>query len=224
MVPLTRGPQPEVLQRHAQAWTQELIEARHTNPAAKPQPRRYGHEAVREALRAMSMRKCFYCESAVAPRLGEEVDHYIESSTHPALAYDWPNLYLSCHACNNGKPPHEVISVRDCVDPCDPLHDPSQHLHFVKEQIVEVPRSSLGVKTIRKYRLDRLDLDLARSRYLNKLMDEFVAVSTEMRRAGATVPTELQRRRLEVFASPSRPFSAMMRAQVQRLLDALDGR
>lgn len=224
MVPLTRGDEPEVLRLHAMVWTDELIEARRSDPSARPQTRRYGHPTVREALRAMSRRKCFYCESAVAAGQGEEVDHHIESSLQPELAYAWTNLYLSCHGCNNGKPTHDVISVRGCVDPCDASQDPSAHLMFDKGLITEVPGSIRGATTVRKYRLDRPDLDLARLKLLNRLKDEFTDIVAERARAPATTLSEAHRRRLLVFANPSRPFAAMMKAEVQRILDAFDGR
>lgn len=224
MIPLTRGDAPEVLRRKALSWTDELLEARRTDPSAKARSDRYGHEDVRAALRGISARKCFYCESAVTPRVDEEVDHYVEQADRADLAYAWENLYLSCHGCNHGKPTNERIAVRDCVDPCDATTDPDDHLDFVDEQITEHPGSARGRQTIKKYRLDRPELDAARLRYLKMLHVEFRAIVGEMRRAGAERVSASQRLRLRVFCNPSRPFSAMMRQQVDAVLAALDGR
>lgn len=224
MISLVRGDEPDVLRRKALSWTDELLEARRADPAAKARSDRYGHDEVRGALRAMSARKCFYCESAVTPRVDEEVDHHIEQADRADLAYAWSNLYLSCHGCNHGKPTNARIPVRDCVDPCDATTNPDDHLDFVDEQITEHPGSLRGRQTIEKYRLDRPELDVARLRYLRMLHVEFRAIVGEMVRAGSQKASASQRKRLQVFCNPSRPFSAMMRQPVEAVLAALDGR
>ncbi len=224
MIQLTRGDEPQVLRRKALSWTDELIEARSKDLSAKARSDRYGHDEVRASLRAISARKCFYCESAVTPRVDEEVDHYVEQADRADLAYAWENLYLSCHGCNHGKPTNKKIPVRECVDPCDASVSPEDHLYFVAEQVTEHPDSARGRQTIEKYRLDRPELDAARLRFIRKLHEEFHAIVSDIFREKRNGPTANERLRLRVFCNPSRPFSAMMRQQVEAVLAALDGR
>lgn len=94
MVPLCRGPEPEILVEKGAAWTAKYLQRRATDPKLRPLKEQYRHPDVLRALQRMSHRKCFYCERALAD--GEQkIDHYIEVAERPDLAFRWINLYYA---------------------------------------------------------------------------------------------------------------------------------
>lgn len=209
------GPRPAapgVIQKNAAAW----LAAHMKNPAARPPGRQYGHEDVRNALRAMSFHKCFYCEQRVT-RTDEEVDHYLEHAERPDLAFTWENLYLSCTGCNNGKPPNRTLAVARCVDPCDPAQDPEADLLWRDEVVTERAGSARGQDTIRKYRLDRDELDLKRVKQLRVFDGAYREILLRMNAQGRNAMQLAEVELLRSFASPTQPFSAMFRAYLARL-------
>jgi len=199
-----RGAAPRVLQDKAAAWTTAHLQT----SGVRPQSQRYGHEEIRTALRTMSFHKCFYCEQPVS-RPDEEVDHYVEAAERPDLAFAWANLYLACRGCNNGKPTNLALPVARCVDPCDPAHDPNADLLWRNEYVLERAGSARGLDTIRKYRLDRPELDLKRTKLLREFDAAHLAILQRMNAQGRTqmLPDEVDL--LRSFASPTKPFSAM---------------
>lgn len=168
MVPLERGPSPQVLVDKVAEWTADYVARRQISPTLRPRKERYRHEQVLTELRRMSGGKCFYCERKLSES-EEQVDHHLEVAERPELAFAWSNLYLACAECNNQKAPNTQIAVTACVDPCEPGARPAEHLAFDDERIEPCDGSSRGRDTIRKYRLDRQELDLARARVLNEL-------------------------------------------------------
>lgn len=216
MVPLERGPTPAILQERAAAWTAKYLAERQTEPKKRPDHRCYGHEQVRMELRRMSSNKCFYCERRLTER-EQEVDHYVEVAERPQDAFAWENLYLSCEPCNQGKAPNTTYPVSACVDPCAPGVTPDQHLCFDDETIGPRDDSPAGLRTIRKYNLDRDDLNLARSRALTSLFNAVTSVQKKLIEEGRQHPSAEERSLIRAFAGSSRPFSLMMREKLQRL-------
>jgi uncharacterized Zn-finger protein len=208
MVPLRRDAAPTVLAENAARWADEY-HAQCATPggAPRPNPRRYGHPAVRLALRRMSHNKCFYCETRLAEG-EEEVDHYVEVSARRDLAFAWDNLYLCCPDCNSQKAPDAQVACADCVDPCSPTQPPSDHLGFADECIF--PRNDRGRHTVRKYRLDRDALDLKRSRHLREFLTRHRDLLAHALREGRSALTEREKDLLRRYRDPAMPFSLMM--------------
>jgi hypothetical protein len=204
--------EPGVLVKNAAGW----IAAHLQRPSERPPHRRYGHEDVRIALRAMSFHKCFYCEQRVS-RGDEEVDHHIEAAERPDLAFTWTNLYLACTGCNNGKPSNAALPVARCVDPCDPTQDPDAHLLWRDEYVAERAHSARGLDTIRKYRLDRPELEGSRTKQLRLFDTAHREILLRMNAQGRAAMNPAEVELLRSFASPTQPFSAMFHAYLTRL-------
>jgi len=212
MVPLVRGPTPRVLVEKGPAWTKKYL----ADPNKRPDHRCYGHVEVRVELRRMSSHKCFYCERRLA-EVEQEVDHYVEVAERPQDAFTWSNLYLSCGSCNGGKAPNATHPVTACVDPCASVPIPDAHLTFECERIEPRDGSMVGRATIRKYNLDRDDLDLMRSKALGELRDALIAIQQVMIREGRKEFSDAERSLLRLFGDPIRPFSLMMSIYLRRL-------
>lgn len=216
MVPLVRGPAPTVLANTATAWTQQHLAERMKYPNKRPDSKRYGHIEVRVELRAMSHHKCFYCERRLSES-EQQVDHYIEAAEQPQSSFDWDNLYLSCPSCNIGKPPNLAQPVAACLDPCAPGIAPDQHLAFNDEFIEPLSGSKMGRATILKYRLDRPELEGARSRVLRDFMKIQIQIKDRMIADGRTAMSDDERELLRRFGDPIRPFSLMMKSHLSPL-------
>ena len=64
-------------------------------------PTIWGH--CKESLRAMSLRKCSYCEYTIPQKRLGHVDHFCPKTYFPSLAYEWTNYFYSCGGCNGAK-------------------------------------------------------------------------------------------------------------------------
>lgn len=161
----------------------------------------------------MSHGKCFYCERRLADDEGE-VDHRVAVSARPDMAFEWSNLYLSCRQCNKWK---AGADPSPALDPCDASHDPAEHLTFEEERIEPQRSSPRGQATISMHRLDRQELDLARSGALRSLELAVRKVLLAQRDSGRTEMTPEEHDLLRQYAGESRPFSLMMRVALERL-------
>lgn len=134
----------------------------------------YGHATVKAKLIEGQHGKCCFCEEVVGER--GDVEHFRpkagvrQSANEPMqtpgyywLAYDWDNLFLACHICNqrykqnlfplvdpaNRARTHQDDIAREqplLIDPS--LVDPQDHISFREEVPYAVNGSALGETTI----------------------------------------------------------------------------
>lgn len=199
---LTRTAEPEILRKKSADWTAAFV----ASGDGRPEARKYRHEQVVNALRAMSHNKCFYCERPLDDG-DEQVDHYVEVAVDPTLAFAWRNLYLACKGCNVGKPDHTDIPVTRCVDPCGAI-PVEQHLEFVDDLVRPVAASAEGDHTIRKYRLLRPPLVHLRMQVLKQLWREYQGILRRCLSEGGRSMTPSERARLLAYTDATAPFSA----------------
>jgi uncharacterized protein (TIGR02646 family) len=207
MVSLKRGEPPRILREKATEWGQRYLAEYSGEKRPRPRSDRYGHPEVLTELRRMSHGKCFYCERKLSEE-EDEVDHYVEVEERRDLAFTWTNLYLSCEGCNKLKDTNQRLPVAECVDPCDGNQRPAAHLSFEDELIVAL--DDRGRQTIKKYQLDRDDLDLQRIRLLQKFNKIRNDIQARMIKDGRREPTDKERELLERYRDRARPFSLMM--------------
>ena len=216
MIHVTRLSEPAILTEKKETWLKAFLRKRKENPKQRPSSTQYAHPRVKDVLAAMSMNKCYYCERKLVES-EQQVDHYIEVAEKPELAFEWRNLYLSCDLCNRRKIANLVISVNNCVDPCDSSDKPEDHLAFDNEYIKPKCGSAKGKQTIKKYKLDRGDLDLLRT----KKIKEFEKTLRQLReRQIKEGRTELNRREAELllgFTRTESAFSLMFRTYLEEL-------
>lgn len=103
---------------------------------------------IRNPLEAMSTRGgqvfCNYCESAIQPPEGH-IEHLAPRASHPALEFDWDNLFLSCDEsthCGHFKDSRRRVtySPERLIHP--DVEDPDAFFHFLSSGKVE-PRAGL---------------------------------------------------------------------------------
>lgn len=211
MILITRLPEPDVLTRNQAQWLATFLQRKKDRPAARPNARQYGHPEIRNVLNAMSFSKCFYCERKLDD--DSEVDHYLDVANHPELAFSWVNLYLSCHDCNRKK--IGAIPVDDCLDPCRPTECPAEcpadHLTFDDEFIRAKNGSPKGERTFQKYRLDRDELNYARSRHLRTFERILRQLRERQLRDGSRPLRDREIELLTSFKQRDRAFSLLGR-------------
>lgn len=164
----------------------------------------------------MSHHKCFYCEQSTKESRCK-VDHHVEVAEDPTRAFTWANLYLSCWDCNRHKQPHRSIPVTGCLDPCAPEARPSNHLTFENELIRAREGSSEGLATIKKYSLDRPNLDHKRLKQLQLFDRALLAIKDAMIAEGRKDMNDGEKALLRGFRQPDFPFSLMFYIHIERL-------
>lgn len=212
MIRLRRTGAPGILVRRGSDWTRTYLErvaAAEANATRRPRPpsRQYGHGEVRQALRAISHCKCFYCECRPER---DTVDHYEEVAAAPERAFDWANLYLACDGCQD-KLAETTVAGADCLDPCSEEFEPAEHLLFVDEVVKARRASRRGSQTIVKYQLNRPELELKRMRALRSLDRALLDVQDRMLTEGRTSTTAAERDVLLSYFQSDGAFSAMFR-------------
>ena len=208
MIRLTRfAAEPRILAEKKVEWLAAYRLTLAKEPRKRPPSSQYAHKEIVDSLERMSSHKCFYCEQSTKEST-REIDHFIEVAEDPDGAFVWANLYLACVRCND-KLPNRTVPASDCLDPCDPLVEPLAHLTFEKEAIRPRSGSAKGRATIRKYKLDRAELDLKRSRMLHLLTDTVISIFRKMNADGRQAMTIDEREVLQSFCQPEHPFSLM---------------
>jgi hypothetical protein len=216
VIPLTRLSEPLVLTESKARWQATYQQQRVKNSKARPSSAQYAHEEIVSVLESISSHKCFYCEQSTK-QTKREVDHYIEVTERPDLAFEWTNLYLSCFDCNRGKLTNKSVPSVGCLDPCDPDVRPVDHLTFDDEYISFKSGSQRGPATIKKYGLDREDLDYKRLKQLRLFDKSLTRIHKAMIAEGRTMMSDPEKDLLRHFRQPDQPFSLMFVVYLARI-------
>jgi hypothetical protein len=209
---LIRLPKPQILIDKEENWKSDFI----TSGKPRPDSSKYAHETIRIQLATMSFYKCFYCESKLK-YTPKEVDHHVEVSIEKELAFVWTNLYLCCDNCN-GKVNHNAIPIKAALDPCRNNDSEIQaHLTYVDELITSVGNSSLGLKTIQKYRLDSELLDRRRSVQLRNFHKVLIEILTNQKSQGRKLYNQSEIDLLHRFQHDDQPYSLMFKLILKKM-------
>ena len=101
--------------------------------------------------------------------------------------------------------------ANECLNPCDGTVDPSDHLTFTKEVSRSKTGSQIGAQTIRKYQLDRGDLNYARARHLQKLTEFLLVIRTLQLNDGGRSITREEKEAIASFGQADHEFSLLFR-------------
>ena len=199
----------------------------------------YGHPSVKEALVAAQHGKCCFCESKIGP--DGDVEHYRpkacysqdrDDSLHGPgyywLAYEWPNLLLSCSTCNQrykrnlfplSDPARRATSHHGDTAGEDPLlidpseQDPEEYVSFRREIPYPIDRNPYGTATIEVLGLRREGLNERRRELLSKLARLHELVQSADRLPDSMQPlVERARQVLARAVTDAAEFASMARA------------
>lgn len=201
---IDRSAEPSVLTRNGARWLSKFK----ASGSDRPDNKQYAHKEIRDYLKNMSSGKCFYCEHSLKCT-PSEVDHHVEISVNKDKAFEWNNLYLSCKRCNHKLNEFNIPSS-ETLDPCNSSDaEIQQHITYNREQIMPVGISERGQKTIRKYHLDRDELDFLRIKQLRKVDEAIEEVDMAMINDCRNRMTTDEKNKLLSFTVSSQPFSYM---------------
>ena len=163
MIRLNKGPEPQILVEHVEAWTAEYVSWREQPVGTAPRP--YAHPEIRSALEAETCSKCAYCEGRVNDVAYTHIEHKLPKSRHPEMVCAWGNLTIGCPRCNTNKGDYDA--------PECPLLDP--YADNVEEEVafggpLALPRGGPRARaTITRLGLNRKDLLYSRSESIERL-------------------------------------------------------
>lgn len=201
---INRSAEPPVLTKNGANWLSAFL----ASGADRPDSSKYANKEICNYLKAMSSSKCFYCETTLKG-LPSEVDHHIEVSVDKNKAFAWDNLYLSCKRCNHKMNELSIPSkatLNPCVDTDDEI---KHHITFDREMIRTVGTSKKGELTIKKYKLDREELDFLRIKQLRKVDEVIEDIDSAMISSGRSTMNDDEKERLLSFTVSTQPFSYM---------------
>jgi 5-methylcytosine-specific restriction endonuclease McrA len=208
---LSRLEKPEILKKKETTWSDNFI----ASTKFRPDNTKYSHPEIRSQLHRISFSKCFYSEVKFASVSESQVDHYIEVEESKELAYNWDNLFLAHKDCNQGKSSNKTIPNGETLNPfLNTDSDIENHLFFEDEIIRPKDNSSIGLKTIQKYNLNKDIFNILRSKELRKfektLIDLLKIINDENRKLNNAEKELLNR-----FAQPDNSFSFMFRIKLK---------
>ena len=163
MIRLNRHAEPQILIENRVDWTEEYVNWRN-NPTG-PEPRRFAHRDIRDALQAETHSKCAYCEARIGDVAFDHIEHKLPKRSNPTLVCAWQNLTIACPKCNTYKGQYD--------EPQCPLLDP--HVDDVENDItffgpMALPYDSESADaTITRLRLNRTELLYERAQLLDAL-------------------------------------------------------
>lgn len=128
---------------------------------------------IRAQLEAMQGRRCAYCEGDI-DSLGQHIEHFRRKSLHPALTFDWGNLFWSCdqtdscgHFKDHGAGPY---NVNDLINPC--CDDPDTFFIFQADGTISIRHGLSAAEQHRAsetLRVFSLDAEWGRLRVMRKI-------------------------------------------------------
>jgi len=110
-----------------------------------------------DLIKAMSHKKCAYCESAIELSSYIELDHFFPQSLFPSSAYSWKNLLPCCSRCNKAKS-NLNTKLYPIINPAK--YDPIDYIRYqgtypVPRQDIHHSKWIIAFRTIQILNLDR---------------------------------------------------------------------
>jgi uncharacterized protein (TIGR02646 family) len=208
---LTRLPEPQILTTRKNQWTTSFL----ASGKKRPDSSKYAHSEIKIQLNSMSHTKCFYCETKLKGK-NKEVDHHIEVSVNKNLAFEWSNLYLSCDSCNN-KIPHSTIPVNSVLDPLINTDlEIQEHLTFNDEFIEPKNNSTIGLSTIKKFRLDSEVLDTRRLKSLKNFLKVIYEIRENQNKEGRNILNQTEINSIHRFKRIDNSYSLMYEVIIEK--------
>jgi uncharacterized protein (TIGR02646 family) len=213
MIKITKGQKPNVLEKNAEKWTEELLS--HMEQGNEPPDKlqnKYNQKEVREALRRECYSKCMYCESKINHITFDHIEHIRPKAQekYPELTFDWDNLGLACPLCNH----HKSDKFDDRIPLVNPyLDEPSHHLVFAGCCVWHIAGDRRGELTHRNLKLNRTELierRLERIDHIRCLADRYQNQSEPLK--------SMLRDQLRTEIAADKPYSMCSRAVLSAIL------
>lgn len=125
-------------------------------------------------LRELTQNHCSFCDGFPLQQTGETIEHFKPKSKFPLLSYQWENLYISCHNCQQKLDEFN----NSLLQPDEIDYEFSEYFiyNYASGEIKENPAKSLlnqqkAKETIRIYRLNDFGRPEDRKRVFKQFID-----------------------------------------------------
>lgn len=108
--------------------------------------------------------KCAYCESVITGIDYGDIEHIEPKKKVPEKTFEWTNLTISCGKCNQNKGQYYNESL-SLINPY--TDNPEEEIIFLGPY--PSPRSDRALLTVKKLKLDRVELFERRTEYIKKI-------------------------------------------------------
>ena len=212
MIKLTKNNKPQILEDHAEKWTEQLIQLVNAGEEVPTSlQKKYNHSDVKEILKLECFGKCMYCESKIAHIAYEHIEHIKPKSTYPEQTFSWKNLGLACPVCNNNK---RNVFDEECpfVNPYE--DEPAEFFIFVGPLVYHLAgniRAELTEKTIKLNRHELLECRKDRIDAVRELVDRFRSETNSALK-------RILRNQIEKEIEDDKAYSACTRSVVNALM------
>ena len=157
-----RGPEPEFLTAHGEAWGIDWEKRRARNLGTAWTWHQVGGVSVNRLLIAplkqQTQEHCAFCDAyPFCPPSDETIEHFRPKAQFPREAYHWPNLYLCCRYCQQKEGSYSDDMLRP--DAADYQFDRYFHWDFTCGMLKVNPQAVAedqrrAANTIRYFRLN----------------------------------------------------------------------
>jgi len=162
----------------------------------------------KEAIAAMSCRKCVYCEGAINAPRAAHVEHFKPQALFPSLAYEWTNYFLGCPGCNGAK---SDKWPKQGGYPRPDKGDPTRYFVFAEDGTVKAkrPRSS-AERMLEDFDLYRKWLSDERKQNIQAMLKQLEDAVWVLERGHEELARRLVRTLLGNITSPERSYSVAL--------------
>lgn len=158
-----------------------------------------------EKIKAMSNKKCAYCECQIEVSSYIELDHFYPQSLYPSAAYSWKNLLPCCSRCNKAKTDWDT-KLLPIINPAK--IDPRFFLTF--RGVYPLPLSNLNTvdtliatRTISVLKLDRSALLRARQPLYNAIIEFEISLQERLEQRNKTATPKYEINEIDVSIASS---------------------
>lgn len=205
---LTKALAPQVVTDNEEIWLEQLA----ADPNNDTKKSRYRHRFIKDAIRDEAHNKCIFCESKLGHNTPGDVEHYLPSSKHPQLRFNWLNLGLSCNECNRRKGAY----CDDAVPFLNPFeHDVEARILHYGPIMSWVNGDQSAEVTIRKLELHGKNRNQLVNRKIERIheVDRLMALYES---CGNDVLKEMYYLELVEMAEPPSEFSGMVKSVLEK--------
>jgi len=205
---LAKAIAPQIITDNEANWLEQLA----SDPDSATNKSRYRHPEIKAAIRDEAHNKCIYCESKLGHNTPGDVEHYLPSSRHPHLRFNWLNLGLACTECNRRK----GVYCHDEVPFLNPFKDDveARVLHYgpVMSWVNGDQAAEITIRTLELHGYNRDQLILRKIERIHEV-DRLMALYVECKN---DLLKEMYYLQLIEMAEPSSEFSGMVKSVLEK--------
>jgi 5-methylcytosine-specific restriction endonuclease McrA len=164
---------PPVMRTAHELYTEKWVKKRKNNEKTSFEWYNNVNHDLLPLLKAMTCNHCSFCDNlpdADVIEHGMQIEHFKSKTDFEHLAYEWTNLFIICHICNNRK-----LAQNDALllKPDEKHYEFKKHFYFDSITYEIIPKTPAAKITVEIYGLNRRGLCEARQTALQNYKNDF---------------------------------------------------